>query len=146
MNTIEAKSEAALTRYFTHHLPRHLTGDWPELFPAPGDWVGFQIQEGSRTHPWSAAIIDERIRIIPSLDAPRKLRCIFRLDLDDFLSIVGGKLRPQQAFFTRRLEIERDVLYGLRVGAILDHFFQCHPWTGHILTYDLQHRSNGECP
>jgi len=62
----------------------------------------------------------------PGADAP--IRTTFRMSDDVFSRIAAGDLAPQMAFFSRRLSIEGDVLFGLQLGTLLGGFFRRHPW------------------
>jgi predicted lipid carrier protein YhbT len=54
--------------------------------------------------------------------------CRYTVDAPTLLSIVAGKLSPQQAFFQRRVDIAGDVAVGLKTAAILSQFFRTFPF------------------
>jgi hypothetical protein len=56
------------------------------------------------------------------------VRTKFALARATFESIAAAELTPQAAFFTLRLGIHGDVLFGLQIGTLLAGFFRRHPW------------------
>jgi nucleoside-diphosphate-sugar epimerase len=84
--------------------------------------VGFH---GTDAH-WSLHVEDGALRTISNNGMTTD--CRYLLDVPTFLEIVGGRLNPQQAFFSRRVEISGNVETGLRVAAVLGQFFRKHPF------------------
>jgi len=54
--------------------------------------------------------------------------CTFRLHSDVFAAIVSGRLSPQAAFFSRKVDIEGDVETGLKLATVLATFFRKWPY------------------
>lgn len=80
---------------------------------------------GTDAH-WSLHVEDGTLRTISNNGMPTD--CRYLLDVPTFLEIVGGRLNPQQAFFSRRVEITGNVETGLRVAAVLGQFFRKYPF------------------
>ena len=80
---------------------------------------------GTEAH-WSLHVEEGVLRTIS--DNGMQTDCRYLLDVPTFLEIVGGRLNPQQAFFSRRVEISGNVETGLRVAAVLGQLFRKHPF------------------
>lgn len=117
-----------LTGFFTQHVPGH--ADDPALTSLRGlsDVVAITIASpagGDQIfHLWFEGGV-LRQGEPPANATPRTT---FRLDRPVFEAVVAGQLAPQLAFFTRRLGIHGDILFGLQLGALLAGFFRRHPW------------------
>ena len=113
--------------FFERHIPTYV--DDPAFTSLRGlsDVVAIRITNGSeeeRHHLWFEN------GTLQQGDPPRDqaVRTEFRLSDVTFARAVAGELSPQVAFFTMRLAIEGDVLFGLQLGTLLAGFFKRHPW------------------
>lgn len=56
------------------------------------------------------------------------VQCAFSLHSDVFSAIVAGRLSPQAAFFSRKINIEGDMETGLKLATVLATFFRKWPY------------------
>jgi len=56
------------------------------------------------------------------------VECTFLLHSDIFLAIVAGRLSPQAAFFSKKIDIEGDMEAGLKLATVLATFFRKWPY------------------
>lgn len=115
-----------IDHYFETFLHAYFDDTFIAALPSRDDTVSFSIECGRRTSDWQVRCSEGRLVCERTTEAPS--RCQYTLTADDFLQIVQAQLRPQTAFFTRRLHIGGDVLYALRLGALLECFFRQHPY------------------
>lgn len=117
-----------LTDFFTRHVPEH--ADDPAFTSLRGlsDVVAITVA--------SPASGEETFRLwfeggaLRQGEPPESAtpRTTFRLERPVFEAVVAGQLTPQVAFFTRRLGVHGDILFGLQLGTLLAGFFRRHPW------------------
>ncbi len=80
----------------------------------------------SPSRTWSLSIDGGRLERISQNG--EDCQCTFSLASDTFVSIVGGELTPQQAFFQSSVNIEGDIEAGLRLATVLAAFFRKWPY------------------
>lgn len=56
-------------------------------------------------------------------------QCGFKLKRETFATIIGGKMSPQTAFFKREVEIDGNIVLGLKLATVLAEFFKQFPWS-----------------
>ncbi|HLX60403.1 MAG TPA: SCP2 sterol-binding domain-containing protein [Planctomycetota bacterium] len=56
-------------------------------------------------------------------------QCGFTLKPEIFSAIIAGKLSPQMAFFKREVEIDGNIVLGLKLATVLADFFKRFPWS-----------------
>jgi nucleoside-diphosphate-sugar epimerase len=59
-------------------------------------------------------------------DGPAEV--VYRLDTATFAAVVGGWLRPQQAFLSRRIQIEGHIEKGLKLAVLFEHLVRECPF------------------
>jgi hypothetical protein len=118
---------SALRPFFEQHVPAHAHDPAFTSLRGLSDVVAIAVRCGDRTethHLWF-----ERGRLAqgtpPSHTTPRTT---FAVSHATFQQIVAAEIAPHTAFFTGRLTIHGDVLFGLQVGTLLASFFRRHPW------------------
>jgi predicted lipid carrier protein YhbT len=77
---------------------------------------------------WTLTIREGMLDVVTS--SPSRSQCGFKLKPEVFAAIVGGTLAPQMAFFKRQVEIEGDLVLGLKLATVLAEFFKRFPWHG----------------
>jgi len=84
------------------------------------------IVEDLPTQSWSLGIDRGRLEYISKngIDC----QCTFLLHSDIFSAIVSGRLKPQRAFFEKKVDIEGDIETGLKLTTVLAAFFQKWPY------------------
>ena len=87
----------------------------------------FQIELlGDTGAVWTLAIKNGMLDSIASGAAAAQ--CGFKLKPEIFAAIVDGTLSPQWAFFKRQVEIDGDIVLGLKLATVLAEFFKRFPW------------------
>ena len=76
---------------------------------------------------WTLAIKNGMLDSIAKGAIPAQ--CGFKLKRETFARIIGGKLSPQMAFFKREVEIDGDIVLGLKLATVLAEFFKLFPWS-----------------
>lgn len=115
-----------VSRFFERFIPAHLDDRAFTEVRKLDDVVGIVIE---RTDP-AGRLVRFRHREFQILrpDAQVEPRCVFSMDLETFEQIVAGKIPPQQAFFSKRIRIAGEVIFALKLGSLLEGFFQRHPY------------------
>lgn len=75
---------------------------------------------------WLLSIVEGRLENVSHGDGGAP--CSFVLDAATFTEIVAGRLKPQNAFFSRRVDIEGDIETGLKLATRLAAFFKQFPY------------------
>lgn len=111
--------------YFSIYLPnmvgRLLIEDYRSLN------TSFDVRLTDDENFLSRIVIREgRLAAIDSRDSDAEVGYI--LDCATLVEIVSGRVKPQDAFFDMRVEIEGDMETGLELGAVLEDFFHIYPY------------------
>ena len=96
----------------------------PDLYRLSSQFA-IGLHETPRQH-WAVDIREGILHSVSVGDAA--VPCRFRLNTPTFLEIVAGKLTPQHAFFSDRIQIEGDIQTGLKLAAVFGHFFRKYPF------------------
>jgi predicted lipid carrier protein YhbT len=125
----EDADHCAVDQYFTEFLPRVVGRLMLEDLHTLDAVFGIRLtdQPGGA---WSMVI--ERGRLMFVGQGGPAHSCTFALDTATLLSIVGGELAPQNAFFSMLVEIEDDVELGLKLSTVLECFFERFPFQKRI--------------
>jgi putative sterol carrier protein len=118
---------SSFSPYFEHHIPAH--ADDPAFTSLRGlsDLVAIEIRTGGQAETYHLWFEAGRLAQ-GEPPAGKEPRARFAMSREAFESIVGGELAPQMAFFTGRLRIHGDMLFGLQLGTLLAGLFRRHPW------------------
>lgn len=113
--------------YFEAHVPSH--ADDPAFTSLRGlnDVVAITLIGAERDETYHLWFDDSALQQGTPPEG-QSARTTFRLDHATFAKVVAGELAPQTAFFTLKLGISGDVLFGLQIGTLLAGFFKRHPW------------------
>jgi nucleoside-diphosphate-sugar epimerase len=110
---VEEFFPAALRRSTLTQVPLDVTVGLDVSGPDGGQW----------TCCWEDGAL---MRLQRGREGPAEV--VYRLDLATFAAIVAGRLQPQQAFLTRRIEIEGDIEKGLKLAVLFEHLVQECPF------------------
>lgn len=112
-------------RYFSVYLPkmvgRILIQDYRSLN------AHFEVRLTDGENLTRGIVIREgRMTSIDSDELNPKV--VYRLDCATLLEVISARVKPQDAFFDMRVEIEGDMELGLELGAVLEDFFRMYPY------------------
>jgi hypothetical protein len=117
----------AIDHFFTEHIPAHQGDAAFTSLRGLSDVVAICIEDAGQEKCHRLWFDEGRLcQGAPAEEAP--IRTTFRMRAEIFTRIASGDLAPQAAFFTKRLAIEGDVLFGLQLGTLLGGFYRRHPW------------------
>ncbi len=112
-------------KYFDEFLPGKMHREFlPNLKTLTADFR-IVLSEPAGWH-WTLSIVSGKLEGVTMNG--RSYQCSFVLDTPTLQEIIAGRLSPQRAFFSRRVEIEGDLETGLKLATRLAAFFEMFPY------------------
>ncbi|HVU01700.1 MAG TPA: SCP2 sterol-binding domain-containing protein [Polyangiaceae bacterium] len=129
-DTIEGRSDQEITEVVTAMgvepaLEKVFAGMKDQFLPAKAGSqsavIQWDVATGGKTYQWQVTVAEGKCTVAPGTAA--KPRVTLQIALPDFLRLVTGKIKGQQAFFNGKLKLSGDMMFAMTQESWFDMSF-----------------------